>query len=75
MLYAAYPIKRRVRITEKSMPKKVAVQFLAEVEDANLLKDAAKERRQSLASFAYYSAVEKARNVLAARPQEKKARK
>ena len=55
--------------------KKVAVQFLADVEDANLLKDAAKERRQSLASFAYYSAVEKARNVLAARPQEKKARK
>lgn len=53
------------------MDKKTAIQFLASENDAKIIKDAADERRQSIASFVYFHALEAARNVLA----QKKATK
>lgn len=57
------------------MQKKVAIQFHASPDDAKIIKDAANERRQSIASFAYIHTLQNAREIVAQKPTTTKARK
>jgi len=65
------PNQAKRKKDKNNMENKTPIQFQATAEDAKIIKSAADERRQSIASFVYYNTLEAARAVLA----EKKARR